>query len=469
MGLAATAAALGSCSSKEPAAAGRLRFWSHNGEMRELFKKIFAEFEKAPDGMPVELKYEPLKTMGKSLQLAWQSGQMPDIHTLAGLDLPAAALVEQGWFQPLELGDAAQRLPAGSLVDGQHRFDGKTYSFPVISFRQYWAPVWYRADAVAKLGLDPESPPRTYDEFRAACRKAKQASGGKVYGWMSKLGAGNHMAPEIAEIAQAAGFTGDGNGIDFRTGEYAFHSDAFVTAVEFLRSLHRDKLMFPGSLTLSGPDAQLRWAGGATAFWFDGPWLPGGIQREVPEIADQIRVAPIIVPESGAPVTTYHGPKGGNFWISSKSKLGEAASRLLANHFTTSEFFAGIAASSAVPADLDVVEKADVHPAYRKLVGWYREQVFLAPSPVVRNPEVSKVLAEMRPVQPGYPDTLHGLFTGDLTDVRKALKQLSDKMSAERDRAIKAVADKGVQVSLDDWAFPDWKPGADYGPERYGK
>ncbi|MGH3749492.1 MAG: ABC transporter substrate-binding protein [Micromonosporaceae bacterium] len=467
LGLTATAAALAACSSGKQKSPDQLTFWSHNGEMQELFKKTFAGYEKQPGGLPVELKYEPLKTMGQSLQLAWQSDQMPDIHTLAGLNLPPAALHEKGWFAPIDLGDAEQRLPAGSLIDGIHRFDGKTYSFPVVSFRQHWAPVWYRADAVSKLGLDPDAPPRTYDEFRAACRKAKKASGGKVFGWMSKLGGGDHMTPAITDLAQGAGFTGSFAGTDFRTGEYAFHSDAFVTAVEFLLSLHKDKLMFPGSVTIDGLQAQLRWAGGAAAYFFDGPWLPGMVKRQLAQKSEQLRVAPMLVPDSGTAVTAYRDPQQGNFWISSKSKHAEAASQLLREHFTTPEFFAGIASSSAVPANLDAVAKADVHPEYRKLVGWYQEQVFLAPSPARANPDVAKVLAKVRPVQPNYPDTLHGLFTGDLPDVRKALKQLSDNLSAERERALKEAVGEGAKTSLDDWAFPNWKPGADYTEDQY--
>jgi multiple sugar transport system substrate-binding protein len=56
---------------------------------------------------------------------------------------------------------------------------------------------------------------------------------------------------------------------------------------------------------------------------------------------------------------------------------------------------------------------------------------------------------------------------GAVTNVQATLQQYSDKLTAERDRALKAVKDKGVQVSLDDWVFPNWKAGEDYTAEKY--
>lgn len=69
-------------------------------------------------------------------------------------------------------------------------------------------------------------------------------SDGKVWGWMSKLGAGNRMGPEVEDLAQAAGWPGV-DGINTRTGACAYHADEFVNTVEFLFSTHKDGLMFP--------------------------------------------------------------------------------------------------------------------------------------------------------------------------------------------------------------------------------
>lgn len=435
--------------------------WHNYKQMVPLFDSIFERIA-AETGLTFDNHHEPLGSIEKSLQLARQSQEMPDLHTLAGLKIPVTALHKDGWFHPLDLGDAADRLPEGSQIEGLHVFDGTTYSFPFASFRQYWAPVWYLEDVVAKADLDPDDPPRTWDEFRQACRQVTKSSGEKMYGWTSKLAVANGMAPEMLEIAQAAGFEG-AEGVDFRSGEYAYHSDPIVETVEFLRSLHTDGLMFPGSMSMDPHEGPLRWMSGSSAYWMDGPWLPGVVDEQQDEtLSERLRVAPILVPDREHEPTVYHGPNGGGIWISDQSEHPDECSDLLAQHFTTKEFFVGVAESSAVPADLSVVPDADVHPMYQKLITWYAQDVFLAPSAVVRNPEVSKVTAEMRQVKPDLGAILQGFFSGDVTDLRAALKKLSDDSMAERERALEKVAKEGVSLSQDDWAFPNWTPRKDY-------
>ncbi len=462
LGLSAAAAAGGCSSPAGPSVGGGpLKLWHNNGELRDLFAAQTSAFTQG-GGPAVEIHYEPLTTIGKSLQLAWQSDQMPDLHVLAGLEVPVPVLQKQGWFQPMALGSAVERLPAGSQIEGIHVFDGKSYSFPITSARQYWAPVWYLGETVARYGLDPDQPPATWEEFRTACRAVQQASDGEVYGWLSKLGVGNRMGPEIEDLAQAAGWTGVG-GIDLRTGEYAWHADEFVETVEFVHSLHTDGLMHPASLSLTGVQAQARWAAGASAYWFDGPWLPGYLRRDLPDLQDKLRVAPILVPTRQHQPQSYAPPAGGSFWLSAKSGRPAEASRLMTEFLTTKEFAIGVAESSAVPADLSVVAEADVHPAYQKLITWYGESVFLAPSPVVRNPAVAQVLAEMREIKPGYGDLVQGYFSGDVTDIRAAFRKLSTDLTAERARAIQKVTAAGdLRVSEDNWSFPDWQPRQDY-------
>lgn len=474
-GALAAGALLGGCSRESaPGGAGEgakgpLTFWEHNGGLQRLHQEILEEFENSAEGVPVEYHYEPLKSFGQSLQLAKQSGQLPDVHTLAGLGLPVAQLVQEEWFQPLDLHDAVERLPADTLIEGITTFGGTVYTFPIISFRQYWTPTWYFSDRIAEFDLDPDSPPTTYDEFRSACAQVKQASDGNTYGWMAKLGAANHMSAEVDDLAQAAGFPG-AQGLDFTTGEFAYDADGYVTALEFLLSLKQDELIHPASVSLPGAEAALRWAGGEAAFYFDGPWRPGLVVEETPQLSEHLRVAPMLVPEQGTPVTAYRPPQPGMYWIAHDSELGEEAGTLLREHFTTEQYFTRMAQSMGqVPLDLDAAAKAEnVHPAYRQILEWYSDQVFLAPSPAVKNSDVSHVNAETRPVTPDIADTVNGLFSGELTDIRGSLKQLSGKLSAAREEAISVAKQKhGVDVDENAWAFPNWQPRTDYGNEMY--
>jgi multiple sugar transport system substrate-binding protein len=108
-----------------------------------------------------------------------------------------------------------------------------------------------------------------------------------------------------------------------------------------------------------------------------------------------------------------------------------------------------------------------VQPSYAKALGLFDEIVRLGPVPAIKNPAVSDVAAKMTDIRPNFGEIVQGVFSGDITDYQTALKDYSDKLTAERDRAIAEVAATGVEVSVDDWVFPNWDPATDYTSESY--
>ncbi|MFE9958090.1 ABC transporter substrate-binding protein [Micromonospora sp. NPDC005299] len=475
-GLLAGAAALAACDTApkggaESQGSGRLKWWDHFQPLSDVEKELFATFARTKGGVPVDYTVYNPNEQGKALQLAKQSNQLPDVFTLAGVSLPAPTLVNLGWFSPIELSDEAKkRLPDGTLLEGVTTFDGKIYSFPQFNFRQYATLTWFNTDLFGKAGLDPNSPPKTYDEFRSAARAIKQKGGGGVFGWIAPLKFTDRMSTHVTELAQAAGYAGAAElneQVDFRTGAYAFHTDPFVTAIEFLLSLKKDGLLFPSSSSLDARTGRARWATGTAGFFFDGPWNIGVVVDSFKPFADKVGVGPVLVPNGGAKPTLHQVQQPPTFWVSKDSQQVEAASRLL-SMILEPDYQAKLAENmDQPPLDLTAVDRADVHDTYRKALQIYQDEVFLAPSPAVKNPGVAAVRAEMKPIHPNLGEIVQGAFSGDIPDVRGALKQLSDKSEAERERAIGVVGQKGTKVSVDDWRFPAWQPGKDFGAKLY--
>lgn len=469
-GTAALLAAVGGCSSgKGGGGSASMSWWDHFGPLQELQKQTFAKFAKAKGGIPVEYTFYNASKMGQALQLAKQGGQLPDVSSLAGLLIPVPALIKAGWIRPLHLNAAAQQRLKGALVDGIHIFDGKVYSFPIFSFRQYASANWFNTTLLKKSGLDPDNPPATYDDFRAAAKAVQKSGGNGVYGWIWNVGMPPRLQSQVNDMAQAAGFEGAG-GMLFRTGEYAYHSDPYLKVLEFLQALTKDKLLVPGSSGFIDKVARARWVTGIAGFYFDGPWCAGAALQDSKDFADSLGVGPMLVPEAGTPVTGYRGLTGGSFWMSKTSHHVDAANLLLSDFFTTEDYYVGVASHmDQPPRDLAAVTKSPAHPAYKKLIKMFGDQVFLAPVASVKNTAVNKVQAEMTQVTPSLGDIVQGALTGDVTDVPGALKKLSDKTSRQREQALATAKKKGAQVSLDDWAFPNWKPRTDYTDAMYGK
>lgn len=235
-GLGLAGCSSGDASSGGGGAAG-LRWWDHFGALQK-FHAEFAQSFAAKSGIPTEFTYYEVAKLGPALQLAKQSNQLPDIHTTAGLTLPTAALIKDNWFQPIQFTDEAKkRSPEGTLVEGIHVFDGKTYSFPLFTPRQYSTANWFNKDLAEPAGIDPANPPSTYDDFRAACSQVTKSKPG-TYGFVIALNNPGRMGEQINDLAQAGGFEGL-NGMRFKDGQFGYHEDAYVNPIEFWKSLNQ--------------------------------------------------------------------------------------------------------------------------------------------------------------------------------------------------------------------------------------
>lgn len=444
-----------------------LQWWDHYAPLEGLLQEIFDAYSAENPNVTLEHQLYNLPELGQSLQLAFNSGQAPDVHAIASLMVPTARLVEDGWFTPIEdyvSDEFKQRFPEAALLDGLHRFDDKLYSFPMFSFRSHSTTLWFNKSLVEEAGVDPEVGPETWDEFRKTAATITENGGGQVFGWIQAIGLTERFGTQITQLAQTAGASGE---IDWLTGEYAYHTEPFLQAIEFLLSMQQDGSLFPASTTLDSRTARARFSTGAAGLNFDGPWCIGVIANDYAEFADQVNASHIPVPDLSTPNYVTRGPVGGDFWVSSQSEHPEIGAAILEG-FNTPEFYVRLAEQmDQPPLDISAVQEADVHPSYKRALEAYEERVRLAPVPEVGNPAVSEVASRMTDIRPNLGEIAQSIFTGDVTDIPATLKDYSDKMTAERDRAIAEAQGEGFEVSVDDWVFPNWELGTDYTSEKY--
>jgi multiple sugar transport system substrate-binding protein len=465
-----TAAALVGCAEPEAGtgstdpSAKKVTWWDHNVNLQKANGAAYQKFTEAT-GVEVEYTYVQTAKLGQTLQLAKQSDQLPNIHSTAGLELSVPALIADGWLQPISWDEqTTSAFGADGLVEGLHKFDGKIYSFPIFSDKQYVAAQWYNKDFIAKAGI--AEPPATYDAFRDALRKVMAANKG-AYGFIFALGHTGRLTDQINTMAQAAGFEGD-DGVQYTTGAYAFHDDAYVTVIEFLLSLQQDKLVFPGVSSLDDQVARTRWAAGSAGYYMDGPWCSGTVQTEMPQFLDKIDVGPMLVPDESKQLVAYRGRQGGNYYISASAERPEDCSKLL-SYLPGDDYNIAIADAMAQPPyDLSAIEKSKAIEPWRRLIEHYQEVVFIAPQASLKNTDVQKVAQYSKPVKPGLAEIVQGVFSGDVTDVRGTLKKLSDAASKDREQAIKRAVTEGATVSVEDYAFPTWRPRTDWTKQMYG-
>lgn len=443
-------------------ATGTLDWWDHFSSFKRL-NDDWAKTQSSPLKTNVAHTYYDASKATQAFQLAHQANKMPDVYSnVIGLPLPA--LVSGKWVHEVTIpADIKSKLPKDAFTEGITQLDGKLYGFPMFSFRQSSTLVWVNKDHWSKAGLDPNNVPTDFGAFKDALGKLKSAG---LQPLTLAIGAdGGRIRDQVDDMAQAAGFPGY-QGLQFTTGEFAYHHDAYVTVIEFLKQLNDDKLIMPGSNNFGVVDARTRYASGAVGTFIDGIWCAGGSKALAPTIVDKLASGQILVPTSGMDPWCYRGRPAATYFVSADSKNPDAAGKLIAS-FMSDDYQKGmVEAMDQPPLNLDLVASSNVVDAYKKGVEYCKKNVFLMPQAIVKNPAIARVDALRKPVTPHVGNIVQGYLGGSIKDLKAELKKLSDATSADRAQALTKAKAAGAKVSEADYVFSNWKPGQDYGAAK---
>lgn len=435
-----------------------------------FFRQYFAAYEEAHPNISIEYQGISGGESAKIVPLGIQNGNAPDCFQSIP-NITGAQMVEEGWVRPLDdivpdFEQWKQNFPQTALVEGVNVFDGKLYSLPYVSSKQYGTLLYYNTEYMERAGFDPSSKPLTWEEFREAARKMTEQGGGQYYGFIiggQQVGRLSQVVNNLAELAGA-----HGGSMDWTTGEFQYTSDQFLAAVELLLAMQSDGSIFPGSLSMIAPEARSQFPQGVAGMIMQGTWnIPQWI-AEHSDFGFDVSSTPIAA--SSEPAHLSYGP-GPNIpmWVNADTELPEIAGDIF--HYLGSEegqrTFASITNGSDRPILDSAIEAADLDERVRTAYAIFDEQLRVHPSPAVRNPDVEIVYREQDVLSPNLGETVQGLLAGQLSDPKAALQDLQDRADAGLDAAIEAAREKGADVSRDDWVFPNWDPTQDYIQEDY--
>jgi multiple sugar transport system permease protein len=176
--------------------------------------------------------------------------------------------IEQGFLRPLD--DLIARTPGAldrvhpEIMEVVTSYDGKMYAMPWFQVAQ---GLYYRKDHFIEAGLNPNRPPKDWDEFYQYAQKLVESRQGRV-GFAFSRGAGYHWSNFVwqagGEIVVPAG---DG------TWKSAIDSPEAATALDFFRKLTVNRWQTADGRT-AGPAAEVTAtfgpdiASGKVSMWF---------------------------------------------------------------------------------------------------------------------------------------------------------------------------------------------------------
>ena len=187
------------------------------------------------------------------------------------------------------------------------KFEGKLYGLPIDGES---TGLFYRIDRFEEAGLDPNKPPKTWDEFQLYAEKLTNVEEKKYGTIVFANEAAYYFYPWLW---QAGGDTLAANGTDV-----IWDSPEGQEAANFYVNLA--KYSPPDFLASNSWDGRVAFANGDVAMYVAGAWFAGTLLTEFPDETGKWATAPL--PENKRCATTIAGE---NLVVFSASKNPEAA------------------------------------------------------------------------------------------------------------------------------------------------
>lgn len=247
---------------------------------RELFLNLQRKFMQENPDIEVRVEFIPQQRRQQTMITASVGNRVPDC---AGIPLDfLPRFVQQKMLRPVDdlMPEDLRRDYSTATLEAV-TIDGKLWSFP--SWRSPVAAL-YNKDMFARAGLDPEQPPRTWDEVTSIAQAlTKDTDGdGRIDQWGFGIGMGGEtLNAGFWPLLWQAG--GEILSPDEKT--VAFNGPAGVDALKWLVKLYdRGNGVIPQSYLNVTPGAN-DFAEGKVAYWWGAnQTLPWKIRRDVPKL-----------------------------------------------------------------------------------------------------------------------------------------------------------------------------------------
>lgn len=448
---------------------GEVNFrWIDSGDLKAKYiEPVIKSFGAQHPNVKVTYDGSGWDQVNQVVPLGIRNESAPDVFALPQ-NVPAQTAIAQGWVQPLDdlipdFENWRKAFPDTALIPGVHVFDGKTYSFPLNSTRRLDKMLISNNALCSKAGVDT-SAIKNWDDLREAAKKATAA------GKPGLLITGDHLSMVAMYLANSAGWRGNTEGMDMRTGTYTFAAQEFLDAVELMKSLVADNSVIPGYLTLKDKDGRAQFPAGNAALTFNGPWDIRAWKQQSADFDFGLHAVPS---PKGDPYVVPFREVGANLtWVYARTKAKEVAGVVMAYlgslaGQTKMVELTGGTLMSIIPDANSKAEASLLDPHAKTAADLARSYMRACPQLEIRTPDAGKVRLELKASEPDIKSIMQGVFSGQISDVKAALTDLDSRLNKAMDEAFAAAKAKGANVSRDMLAFPNWDPAKEYAKADY--
>jgi ABC-type glycerol-3-phosphate transport system substrate-binding protein len=330
--LAAVSINLAGCSSQPSTAAkGKsLTVWHWMTDRQPAFEELAKRYE-AATGVKVNFElFAPSDAYSQKVRAAAQGGNLPDIFGILGEKQDFVSFIKAGHI--LDLTPSMQAEGAS----WQKSFFPKALAINEFSAGNgygvnpgiYAVPIdittiqmLYNKDLFRELGLDPEQPLRTFEEFLDTGKKIKAARmQGLVSGW-GEVWMVNCLANNFA-----FNLMGRDKVLATIRGDVSYTDADWIKVFSLFEQMRDSGVLAGGIVTMINKNAEQLFANGKAVFAFNGSWCVNVYKQMKPGLNYGLMLPPRV--SDKYPVSIWGGA-GSSFMVNARSEHKEEAINFL--------------------------------------------------------------------------------------------------------------------------------------------
>jgi multiple sugar transport system substrate-binding protein len=281
----------------------------------QQFQKVIDAFNKSQDQFQVRQQVQNWEDAYQKTTAAIQAGEPPDLQ----FTIPdfTVAIKETGAVQPVA--DIVEEInsshPFLENAMRPYSYEGDTWAVPLFGMIQM---LWYRKDMFEAAGLDPNSPPKNWDELR---QYSEQLTSGDKYGM--GITSSKHLYTD--QEFYTFMITNGGKELFAEDGSVAFDTPGNVETVAFYKEL--SEFSPPGSNSWTWAEPQAALNSGTLAMAIEKGQFLGPFEEESGRPASDLGVAPVPWPPGGERGSIYYS--NGAMLLTDDEEKKEAAKEFL--------------------------------------------------------------------------------------------------------------------------------------------
>lgn len=436
------------CGSKDESTKGKVEIsvLARGGADKGAIQKFIDDFNKN-NKHNIVIKYEEKDdSISEYIRVALQAGTAPDI--IEGMSESTMDMaLKKNWLRALDddmVNKYKDELAEGAVTKAA---DGKYYTVGMVQGGT--CRLIYNKEMFAESGLDPENPPKTWDEVREYAKILTKNGGGKKYGFALPF-KNEGFGRWYVMIAGAPSDMYNNDGFDNATGKFDF--TIYEDMINMYKGIINDGSTFPSPTTLDNDTARAQFAAGNVGMMLGMRWDVGVFNNQFPCQMDWgLANIPTFTGEITGSYPGGTGSTGGRYMTANSKHPKE---QLIVWEYMHSKEYAKAMQDAGVIVstykDIGNLDKLE-----SDLKGY--KELYL-PDEGLRIHHIDTPKKPNPAIQgDNYEKAFTAMVMGQL-DVKKGLKDLTDRYN----EGLKEWEKKGNKI--EDYIIKDWDPNT-YVPE----